>query len=157
MLNQHEINLKQYQNKSLSYLNSTAHSEGIEFDKFIKEIEKYSNAVVLDLGCGGGHVAYNVANHADLVFAYDLSHEMLDTVSKAANDRKIKNIFVQQGIAEDMPFTDEQFDVVISRYSAHHWQHVPTAMKEINRVLKPNGTVIFVDIISSSFHILDTF
>ncbi|AOX81509.1 Putative methyltransferase domain protein [Acinetobacter baumannii] len=28
MLNQHEINLKQYQNKSLSYLNSTAHSEG---------------------------------------------------------------------------------------------------------------------------------
>ncbi len=38
MLNQHEINLKQYQNKSLSYLNSTAHSEGVEFDKFIKEI-----------------------------------------------------------------------------------------------------------------------
>ncbi|MGM7368480.1 hypothetical protein ACP3QP_18715, partial [Acinetobacter baumannii] len=35
MLNQHEINLKQYQNKSLSYLNSTAHSEGVEFDKFI--------------------------------------------------------------------------------------------------------------------------
>ena len=30
-------------------------------------------------------------------------------------------------------------------------------MKEINRVLKPNGTVIFVDIISSSFPILDTF
>ncbi len=56
-----------------------------------------------------------------------------------------------------MPFTDEQFDVIISRYSAHHWQHVPTAMKEINRVLKPNGTVIFVDIISSSFPILDTF
>ncbi|HFF5125175.1 TPA: class I SAM-dependent methyltransferase, partial [Acinetobacter baumannii] len=76
---------------------------------------------------------------------------------KAANARKIKNIFVQQGIAEDMPFTDEQFDVIISRYSAHHWQHVPTAMKEINRVLKPNGTVIFVDIISSSFPILDTF
>ena len=43
-----------------------------------------------------------------------------------------------------MPFTDEQFDVIISRYSAHHWQHVPTAMKEINRVLKPNGTVILL-------------
>ena len=69
---------------------------------------------------------------------------MLDTVSKAANARKIKIFFVQQGIAEDMPFTDEQFDVIISRYSAHHWQHVPTAMKEINRVLKPNGTVILL-------------
>ena len=50
-----------------------------------------SNSLILDLGCGGGHVAYNVARHADLVFAYDLSHEMLDTVSKTANARKIKN------------------------------------------------------------------
>ena len=56
-----------------------------------------------------------------------------------------------------MPFSDQQFDVVISRYSAHHWQHVPTAMKEVNRVLKPDGIVIFVDIISSSSPILDTF
>lgn len=82
---------------------------------------------------------------------------MLDTVSKAASQRKLKNIFVQQGIAEDMPFSDQQFDVVISRYSAHHWQHVPTAMKEVNRVLKPDGIVIFVDIISSSSPIFDTF
>ena len=43
-----------------------------------------------DLGCGGGHVSYNVAPHADLVFAYDLSHEMLHTVSKTASQRKLK-------------------------------------------------------------------
>lgn len=157
MITQHDINQKQYQNKSLDYLNSQAHSEGIEFNKFINEIQKIEKAVVLDLGCGGGHVSYNVAPHADLVFAYDLSHEMLDTVSKTASQRKLKNIFVQQGIAEDMPFSDHQFDVVISRYSAHHWQHVPSAMKEVNRVLKPDGIVIFVDIISSSSPILDTF
>lgn len=38
MLNQHEINLKQYQNKSLSYLNSTAHSEGVEFENSLKKL-----------------------------------------------------------------------------------------------------------------------
>ena len=67
MITQHDINQKQYQNKSLDYLNSQAHSEGIEFNKFINEIQKIEKAVVLDLGCGGGHVSYNVAPHADLV------------------------------------------------------------------------------------------
>ncbi len=68
MLNQHEINLKQYQNKSLSYLNSTAHSEGVEFDKFIKEIDEYPNAVVLDLGCGGGHVVNRTGFVGESIF-----------------------------------------------------------------------------------------
>ncbi len=54
MITQHDINQKQYQNKSLDYLNSQAHSEGIEFNKFINEIQKIEKAVVLDLGCGGG-------------------------------------------------------------------------------------------------------
>ena len=95
MLNQHEINLKQYQNKSLSYLNSTAHSEGVEFDKFIKEIDEYPNAVVLDLGCGGGHVAYNVARHADLVLLTIYLMKCSIQFQKLPMLEN-KNIFVQQ-------------------------------------------------------------
>ncbi len=38
MLNQHEINLKQYHNKSLSYLNSTAHSEGLNLINLLKKL-----------------------------------------------------------------------------------------------------------------------
>lgn len=98
MITQHDINQKQYQNKSLDYLNSQAHSEGIEFNKFINEIQKIEKAVVLDLGCGGGHVSYNVAPHADLVFAYDLSHEMLDTVSKTASQRKLKTFLCSKAL-----------------------------------------------------------
>ena len=89
MITQHDINQKQYQNKSLDYLNSQAHSEGIEFNKFINEIQKIEKAVVLDLGCGGGHVS-TMLFACRPCFAYDLSHEMLHTVSKTASQRKLK-------------------------------------------------------------------
>jgi ubiquinone/menaquinone biosynthesis C-methylase UbiE len=39
------------------------------------------------------------------------------------------------------------FDVVISRYSAHHWHDVGQALREVTRVLKPGGTVI-MDVMS---------
>ena len=40
----------------------------------------------------------------------------------------------QQGYAETLPFADASFDVVISRYSAHHWHDVGQALREVKRV-----------------------
>ena len=36
----------------------------------------------------------------------------------------MSNIQLQQGVAESLPFEDASFDLVISRYSAHHWHDV---------------------------------
>jgi ubiquinone/menaquinone biosynthesis C-methylase UbiE len=40
------------------------------------------------------------------------------------------------------------FDVVISRYSAHHWHDVGQALREVKRVLKPGGIFIIMDVMS---------
>ncbi|WP_435889727.1 class I SAM-dependent methyltransferase [Escherichia coli] len=45
----------------------------------------------------------------------------------------------RQGYAESLPFADNAFDIVISRYSAHHWHDVGAALREVNRILKPGG------------------
>ncbi|KAA8731604.1 class I SAM-dependent methyltransferase [Acinetobacter qingfengensis] len=157
MISQHDINQKQYANKSRSYLNSQVHSQGIEFEKVIKQVSTISDPVVLDLGCGGGHVSYHLAPFVKSVIAYDLSQEMLNTVEATAKTRKLVNIDIQQGCAEQLPFKDQIFDVVVTRYSAHHWQHVECALNEAWRVLKPNGIFILVDILGSDMPILDTF
>jgi ubiquinone/menaquinone biosynthesis C-methylase UbiE len=54
----------------------------------------------------------------------------------------------QQGYAETLPFADASFDVVISRYSAHHWHDVGQALREVKRVLKPGGVMIIMDVMS---------
>ena len=91
------------------------------------------------------------------VIAYDLSSDMLTVVKRTAQEKQLNNIKTQQGVAENLPFESSSFDVVVSRYSAHHWQDIHQAIKEIKRVLKPNGIFILIDTMSSNTPILNTF
>ncbi|WP_016683933.1 class I SAM-dependent methyltransferase, partial [Yersinia pestis] len=68
---------------------------------------------------------------------------------------KLTNIEIQQGLAESLPFADQSFDIVISRYSAHHWHDVGKALREVKRVLRPGGKVIFMDVVSPGHPVLD--
>src|SRR5262249_14837178 len=105
----------------------------------------------------GGHVTFRAAEHAGEVVAYDLSAEMLDVVARAAKERGLANVKTQQGVAEKLPFADERFDLVLSRYSAHHWRDFPVALREAARVLKPGGVAVFSASISPGTPLLDTF
>jgi len=81
--------------------------------------------------------------------AYDLSAEMLATVKGEADKRGLANVVTRQGSAERLPFADASFDMVLSRFSAHHWGDVPAALREVSRVLKPAGTAVFGDVASA--------
>ena len=55
-----------------------------------------------------------------------------------------------------MPFADGSFDVIVSRYSAHHWPHPQWALAEFRRLLRPNGRLLIADIISYDDFTADT-
>ncbi len=157
MTTRHDINQQQYQNKSNAYLSSAVHAQGDEFKKMQALIQQNRLKTVLDLGCGGGHVTYQLASYVDEITAYDLSDEMVTTVLHEAQQRQLFQVNGQQGPAEKLPFESERFDAVVSRYSAHHWQSVPQALNEVWRVLKPYGKAVFVDILGHASPLLDTF
>ena len=157
MKDQHHVNQQQYQDKSKVYFNSDVHAQGIEFQKMQHLIQNQQLKKVLDLGCGGGHVTYQIAPYVDEVTAYDLTPSMVELVAEQAKVKGFENVQTQQGAAECLPFADQSFDAVITRYSAHHWQNVTQAMREIHRVLAQNGKVIIVDILGHANPILDTF
>src|SRR3546814_21167283 len=76
---------------------------------------------LLDIGCGGGHVAFRMAPHAAEVIASDLSSEMIAAVVREAAQRDIGNIATVKAAAESLPFDSGHFDAVVSRFSDHHW------------------------------------
>lgn len=157
MSTQHQVNQQQYQDKSQAYLSSTVHAQGIEFQKMQQLIQSHQFKTVLDLGCGGGHVSYQVAPFVDQVTAYDITPSMVELVAEQAQQQGFDNIMTQQGAAETLPFADQSFDCVITRYSAHHWQNVAQAMSEMYRVVAQQGKVIIVDILGNSNPVMDTF
>lgn len=107
------------------------------------------------MGCGAGHASFTAAGQVAEVTAYDLSSQMLEVVAAAAKEKGFSNIVTQQGYAETLPFADACFDVVISRYSAHHWHDVGRALREVKRVLKPGGVIIVMDVMSPGHPVRD--
>jgi len=147
----------QFGSRAEAYLKSAVHAQSQDLDALAGLIRERKDARVLDLGCGGGHVTFNVAPLVKEIVAYDLSPEMLDVVARAAQERGLGNVTTREGTVENLPFGDGSFDVVLSRFSAHHWHDLDAALREAARVLKPGGMLAIVDTISSGVPLVDTF
>lgn len=147
---------KQFGTVAEAYLTSTVHSQGSDLAAIADKVKNTSGAKLLDLGCGAGHVSFAIAPYVESVIAYDLSREMIDIVDNEIKERNLGNISTRQGLAEELPFEDASFDWVCTRYSAHHWTDIRTALREARRVLKRGGTLVVVDICASANPLLDT-
>ncbi|MFI4996383.1 MAG: class I SAM-dependent methyltransferase [Hyphomicrobiales bacterium] len=148
---------EQFGSRAAAYLQSAVHAQGADLQALAALVDGEGKARVLDLGCGAGHVSFNAAPRALEVVAYDLSFEMLEVVARSAAERGLGNITTRQGVAEKLPFEDESFDCVLSRYSAHHWRDFEAGLREAARVLKPSGIAGFVDAVSPGRPLLDTY
>ena len=148
---------RQFGSRACAYLTSEVHARGADLVALTQLARSRPGARVLDLGCGGGHVSFNVAPHARELVAYDLSAEMLAVVAATARERGLANVTTRQGPAEHLPFDDATFDVVLSRYSAHHWRDFARGLREAARVLKPDGVAGFVDAVAPATPLRDTF
>src|SRR6185312_8172905 len=63
----------QFGSRAAAYLTSAVHAQGRDLEALAALAHGRSEARVLDLGCGGGHVSFAVAPHVGEVVAYDLS------------------------------------------------------------------------------------
>ena len=147
---------KSFGSNAQRYLTSPVHSAGADLDFLARSVAALDEPKVLDLGCGAGHASFAAAPFAREVIAFDLTAAMLAVTAAAAKERGLSNISTAQGSVEELPFSSPQFDFVVSRYSAHHWNDVPRALQEVKRVLKPGGQVCFIDLTGAPSPLLDT-
>lgn len=139
-----------------AYLHSEVHAQGGEFAELRAGLQGHRNGRLLDLGCGAGHVSFQLASLMAEVVAYDLSADMLEVVATTAADRGLTQVRTVQGVAERLPFETASMDAVVSRYSAHHWCDLGQALREVRRVLRPGGIAAFVDVVAPGLPLLDT-
>ncbi|MCB0047329.1 MAG: class I SAM-dependent methyltransferase [Caldilineaceae bacterium] len=148
---------RQFSRVAANYATSAVHAGGEDLARLVELAGLTGTEQVLDAGCGAGHTALALAPEAGEVTALDLSSEMLAQVAGLAATRGLDNISVQQGDVEQLPFADNRFDVVTSRYSAHHWPRPERALEEIRRVLTPGGRFLLADVVSFDDYTTDTF
>lgn len=103
---------------------------------------------VLDVGCGlGGSARYLAAEHRCRVTGIDLTQEYVDVANALARMVGLSDrVACRQASALDLPFDADTFDVVWTEHVQMNIADKLTFYREIARVTRPGGTLLFHDI-----------
>ncbi len=148
---------EQFGRVAAKYLTSAVHAQGEDLPVMVDCASLRGDELVLDAGCGAGHTAASFAPYAAEVVALDFTASMLRQVEVLAGDRDLTNIRTRLGDVENLPFPNSTFDLVVSRYSAHHWARPGKALGEFRRVLKDGGRFILSDVLGFGDPVCDTY
>jgi ubiquinone/menaquinone biosynthesis C-methylase UbiE len=100
---------------------------------------------VLDVGSGTGYVLRKLAAalpSAEDLTGIDPAPGMVQVASEQAGDERLRFL---SGTAEQLPFPDGTFDLVISTTSFDHWTDQRAGLAECARVLAPGGHLVLTD------------
>jgi len=104
-------------------------------------------AEVLDIATGTGEFARALSPHVATVVGLAATEAMIEQGRSFIARAGLENIEFQSGLVEALPFEDESFDIVSSRYAFHHFADPKPVIDEMVRVCRTGGHVIIVDIV----------
>jgi ubiquinone/menaquinone biosynthesis C-methylase UbiE len=114
----------------------------------VDQLDLRPSLTVLDVAAGTGHLSRAIAPHVQRVVAVDLTPEMLAQGQCEAEQAGLTNLVFEQGVAEQLPYPDAAFDLVVSRFSLHHFTDARGPLREMVRVCRPGGRVAIIDMVS---------
>lgn len=99
---------------------------------------------VLDVGCGTGAMGLLFAEMGHRVTGIDLSEGMMEKAREKAEER---NLFLdlRTGDAEHLLFSDDSFDLIVTRHLIWTLPHPEIALRDWHRVLVPGGRLLVID------------
>jgi SAM-dependent methyltransferase len=122
-----------WSDRAEAYRESATHREGPDLELVVEWCEPAAGVKALDVATGGGHVARRLREEGCKVVTLDPSPGMQADVLAPA---------------EDIPFEDGAFDVVVTRIAPHHFEDIRAAVAEMERV--SNRLVVVEDTLYSS-------
>ena len=126
----------------------TAEKFGVEYSGKLKA-RGFSTGNILDVGCGSGDTLLVLARNlpqADCT-GIDASEPLLELGRQTAVTLGVQDrVHFEQADAQAIPYPDNSFDVVISTSVVHHAADPVAMLKEIARVLAPDGMLYIADL-----------
>ena len=123
-------------------------------DKMLDILEPKQNTRLLDIATGTGAVATSAAQKLlpeGRVHGIDLSEKMLDIASKNAAKMALTNIDLHTMDAEKPDFKSDYFHYITCSFGIFFLPDMPTALKNWQRILQPDGKIIFSTFASEAF------
>jgi ubiquinone/menaquinone biosynthesis C-methylase UbiE len=103
---------------------------------------------ILDVGCGTGYLLGRLAARApqaEVLAGIDAASAMIEAARDAAADVRLQFVV---GVAEQLPWPEASFDLVVSTTSFDHWADQRAGLAQCARVLAPGGYLVLADLFS---------
>jgi ubiquinone/menaquinone biosynthesis C-methylase UbiE len=114
----------------------------------LEHIAIQPDAVVLDVGCGGGGAVKILAQAASRgkVYGVDYSEDVLPT-ARRINKALVRQgrVEIKQGSVSDLPFPDDTFDLATAFETTMFWPSLVDDLRKVRRVLKPGGILLIAN------------
>ena len=114
----------------------------------LEHIAIQPDAIILDVGCGGGGAVRILAQAASRgkVYGVDYSEDVLPT-ARRINKALVRQgrVEIKQGSVSELPFPDDTFDLATAFETTIFWPSLVDDLREVRRVLKPGGTLLIAN------------
>ncbi len=113
-------------------------------ERLVRLADVSAGSVALDLACGTGDIAFELAGRGARVVGVDITQRMLQLAGRKPQAQSTRVAFVA-GDMMHLPFGASLFDVVTTGYGIRNLPLIEPALREVHRVLKPGGVFLSLD------------
>ena len=141
--------ISQFTKQAIPYSKRHNVSNENELKQLVELTKANKNDIVLDLACGPGIVSCAFAKIVNHVTGIDLTPAMIEQAKILQKEKGLTNITWKIGdITKKLPFEDNIFSLVVTRYSFHHLLDPMSVLEEMERVCDSgsHGRIAIVDI-----------
>ncbi|QOY86866.1 class I SAM-dependent methyltransferase [Paludibaculum fermentans] len=138
--------LSQFTLQAVPFAQAPSHSTEDSLRLLLETAQVQGSDEVLDIACGPGIVSCAFAGVAKWVVGMDLVPAMIEQARVLQDEKGLANVEWRLGDATQLPFPDNSFDLVVTRYSFHHLMDPRAVLREMLRVCRPGGRVVVNDV-----------
>jgi SAM-dependent methyltransferase len=140
----------EFTHQAESFARSAAMSSAEMLGALAQLVPEDAGASWIEVACGPGLVAREIAGRVGSVRGVDLTPAMLETARREAAARGIGNVEFSEGDATALRFDGDGFDGAITRFSLHHIPAPARVVAEMARVVRPGGLVVVGDLVTDA-------
>ena len=132
--------VKQYNEFSKKYSESIATTDNVSRSEFYKTLTfDFQNKMLLDLACGDGQDTKEYVQRGATYFGIDESENLIEMAKETHPDTDF-----QVGDMRSLPYPDNSFDIVLSKYAIGSVPNINDVFTEVSRVLKKGGVFAYL-------------
>lgn len=145
-----EIQAQNFDNTSMNF------SKKEYLDYTLDSVQPAATDTVLEVAAGTCACGRTFSPFVKTVVCLDATDTMLQVGQQYALENHLHNMIFVKGYAEELPFLDDSFDIVLSRLAFHHFTDTDSIFREMARVLKPGGKLVMIDMEAPDEHLRKT-